>query len=216
LLINKPQSIIYSLSRGIKLSVTYDFSLLCIFSKIYILTFNHFKRLHSDPKKLMKTCTQKNVLKLFYLPTYVSSVTCKSPIFSYNPLYNSFFFKSYSNDITKIFYLFYDLGFLKKKIIFFSMKKSFINITNLLTYSIFDNYYPIIFIKLLYIMTKKRVKTRKKKLKKILNRFKAYSIFFLSIPKSRKFLSYIQSTKLLTVGLSNLNLFDLNVPVMNN
>lgn len=96
------------------------------------------------------------------------------------------------------------------------MKKNFVNITNLLTYSVFNNYYPVVFLKLLYIMTKKRVKTRKKKLKKILNRFRAYAIFYLSLPKSRKFLRYIQDTKLLTVGLSNSNMFELNVPIVNN
>lgn len=164
----------------------------------------------------MKSRTQKNILKLFYLPTHINSVAYKSPIFSYNPLYNSFFFKNYANSTTRIFYLFYDLGFLNKKVIFFSMKKNFVNITNLLTYSIFNNYYPVVFLKLLYIMTKKRVKTRKKKLKKILNRFRAYAIFYLALPKSRKFLRYIQDTKLLTIGLSNSNIFELNVPIVNN
>lgn len=216
MLINKPQSIIYSLSRGVKLSPTYDSILLQIFSKLFLRIFSNFRSLHSNPKIIMKSRTQKNILKLFYLPTHINSVAYKSPIFSYNPLYNSFFFKNYSNNTTRILYLFYDLGFLNKKVIFFSMKKNFVNITNLLTYSVFNNYYPVVFLKLLYIMTKKRVKTRKKKLKKILNRFRAYAIFYLSLPKSRKFLRYIQDTKLLTIGLSNSNIFELNVPVVNN
>jgi hypothetical protein len=216
LLINKPQSIIYSLTRGVKLSPAYDFNLLYVFSKIFLKLFNVFKDVHTNPKALTRSRTQKNILKLFYLPIYTNSISYKSPIFSYNPLHNTFFFKNYSNNITRIFYLFYDLGFLKKKVIFFSMKKNFVNIANLVTYSIFNNHYPVMFLKILYIMTKKRVKTRKKKLKKILNRFKAYAIFFLSLPKSKKFLRYIQSTNLITIGLSNSNLFELNVPIINN
>lgn len=216
LLINKPYSIIYALARGVRLSSAYDFNLLYMFSKIFLNAFSLFRSARANPKVLMRSQIQKNVLKLFYLPTYVNSISYKSPIFSYNPLYNTFFFKNYSNNISKIFYLFYDLGFLKKKVIFFSMKKNFVNIANLVTYSIFNNHYPIIFLKLIYIMTKKRVKTRKKKLKKIFNKFRAYAIFFLSTPKSKKFIKYIQATRLLTVGLSNTNLFELNVPIINN
>jgi len=216
LLINKPHSVIYSLSKGKRLGSTYDSILLHILTNTFIIMFSNFKLTHVNSRSLIRLSAQKNILKLFFLPTQVNSTAFKAPLFAYNPICNSFFFKNYINNNTKVFYLFYDLGFLNKKVIFFSMKKNLVNITNILTYSTFNNYYPLIFLKLLYVMTKKRVKTRKKKLKKILNRFKAYAIFYLSLPKSKKFLKYLKETSLLTLGLTNSNLFELNVPVMNN
>jgi len=129
---------------------------------------------------------------------------------------DAFFKQEFSTNTNKLFMLFYNLGYSNKKLIFFSFKSELVSISTLLTHLIFSNNYATFIFKVLYVLTRKKVKTKKKKLKSILNRLKAYSIFFLDLPKSRKFLTYLKKTSLLTIGLTNSNLFDLNVPVANN
>ena len=74
----------------------------------------------------------------------------------------------------------------------------------------------LLFLKFYTYLPVKKLRQKKKKIKRILSRLKAYAIFFLDLPKSRKFITYLKQTSLLTVGLTNSNLFDLNVPVANN
>ena len=93
LLINKPHSVIYSLSKGKRLGSTYDSILLHILTNTFIIMFSNFKLTHVNSRSLIRLSAQKNILKLFFLPTQVNSTAFKAPLFAYNPICNSFFFK---------------------------------------------------------------------------------------------------------------------------
>lgn len=167
-------------------------------------------------KKDLKINIQRNIFKLFYLPVSASVVTSKKLNFFNNPLCSAFFIKESAINSMRLFSLFYELGHANKRIIFMALKKELVTVSTLLTYLVFSDRQVNAFFKLYYILTKKNVKTRRKKLKKILRRFRAHSIFFLSLPKSKKFIKHVQRLNLLTIGLTNTGTFDLNIPIVNN
>ena len=216
MLINKPYLQLYIFARGNKLPLTFNNFLFYTFADLFISTYYKLNTSENINLHKNKLNNKKNLFKLFYVPVKANLAVLKQSKFFYNPLGNMFFKQEFSVNTSKLFMLFYNLGYSNKKIIFFSFKGELVSISTLLTHLIFSNNYATFIFKVLYILTRKKIKTKKKKLKRILSRLKAYAIFFLDLPKSRKFITYLKQTSLLTVGLTNSNLFDLNVPVANN
>lgn len=216
MLINKPYLIISILSKNSVLPTTYNNLLFYMCSSIFGGLLYNQNYIKYKAKKDLKLSIKKNIFKLFYMPINTKLVVSKKSDFFSNPLCSMFFIKESAANSMRLFSLFYDLGYLDKRIIFFSLKKELASISTLLTSLVFSDNHLNVFFKFYYVLTKKKIKTKKKKLKNILKRFKAYSIFFLSLPKSKKFIKYIKDTSLLTIGLTNSNTFDLNVPIVNN
>lgn len=203
-------------TKSNNLPLTFNNFLFYMFADLFVSTYYKLNteghvNLHKN-----KFNNKKNLFKLFYVPIKSNLTVTDQSKFFYNPLVGSFFKSEYSTNTNKLFMLFYNLGYSNKKLIFFSFKNELVSISTLLTHLIFSNNYATFVFKILYVLTRKKVKTKKKKLKHILNRLKAHSVFFLDLPKSRKFLTYLKATSLLTVGLTNSNVFDLNIPVANN
>ena len=56
--------------------------------------------------------------------------------------------------------------------------------------------------------------TRLSFIKRVLNKLDVTSLFYVSLPKKRQLVSYAQKTNFLTIGLTNMPLFDINIPVL--
>lgn len=203
-------------AKGNNLPLTFNNFLFYLFADLFVSTYYKLNLPEHINLHKNKLNNKKNLFKLFYIPIKSNSLILKQSKFFYNPIGSAFFKQELSANTNKLFMLFYNLGYSNKKLIFFSFKRELVSISTLLTHLIFSTNYATFIFKVLYVLTSKKVKTKKKKLKSILNRLKAYSIFFLDLPKSKKFLTYLKQTPLLTVGLTNSNLFDLNVPIANN
>ena len=159
---NRNQNSISSLMGSSKITWTHRNSLLCLFSKIMLcptFTPNQVRQAH---KNSIKINIQKSVFKFFFIPVRTKSLVTTKPLFLTNHIPTAFFFKNYLQDNMNLFYLFYDMGYLNKKIAFFSLKKSLLRLSNLLTYLVFTGTYPTLIFKLLYILTRKKIKTKKK------------------------------------------------------
>ena len=196
--------------------LTFDNFLFYFFSDVLVYNCYYQNSKLYKTQQVSKLLLKKSAFKLFYAPIKSNTLVAKSHKFFYNPISESFFKQSFNLNIVKMLSLFYTMGQDNKKLIFFSLKNNLTNISTILTYLSFDKVHADFIFRLMYVLTKKKVKTKRKKVKKILNRLKAHSIFFLTLPKSRKFVKYMKTTSLLTIGLTNLNLFDLNIPILNN
>ena len=120
-------------------------------------TPNQVRQAH---KNSIKINIQKSVFKFFFIPVRTKSLVTTKPLFLTNHIPTAFFFKNYLQDNMNLFYLFYDMGYLNKKIAFFSLKKSLLRLSNLLTYLVFTGTYPTLIFKLLYIQPHKKIKTK--------------------------------------------------------
>jgi len=214
-LINKHFNSITLISKSYKVPLTFDNFLFYFFSNIFLSACFCKNSKSAQSRQLSKVELKKSTFKLFYAPIKVSTLVSKQSKFFYNPVCSSFFNQSFSANITKLLSLFYCMGQENKKIAFFSLKNGLVNLSTILTHMSFNGPHAHFIFKVLYILTQKKVKTKRKKLKSVLRRLKAYSIFFLSLPKSKKFIKYVQATDLVTVGLTNSNAFDINVPIVN-
>lgn len=216
MLINKPYLVISILTKNTKLPLTFDNALFFTFVNIFSSVCYSTGYLSSNSSMISKTNVKKNIFKLFYMPVRANLAISKKSLFFYNPVYSTFFLKEFTTNTSRMFTLFYEMGFSSKKIIFFSLKKELVNLSTLLTHVTFSGTHASLVFKVLYVLTNKKLKTKKKKLKRILKRLLAHTVFFISLPRSKKFIKYIKDTNLLTIGLTNSNLFDLNIPVANN
>lgn len=215
MLINKHYINSYLISKASKVPLTFDNFLFYYFSELLIYNAYYSNSRLCGVQQVSKLALKKSVFKLFYLPIKTNILITRQSKFFYNPICSQFFTHTFSANITKLLSLFYTMGQENKKILFFSIKHSLANITSILTRLSFGTVRADFIGKLLYVLTQKKIKTKRKKLKKVLARLDAYSIFFLTLPKSRRFIRYMKDTSLVTVGLTNLNTFDLNIPIIN-
>lgn len=195
--------------------LTFDNFLFYFFSNIFLSTCFCKTSNLGVVQQLSKVGLKKSTFKLFYAPIKAASLNSKQSKFFYTPICEAFFSHSFGTNVIKLLSLFYCMGQANKRIVFFSLKNGLANISTMLTHASFGGPYAHFVFKVLYVLTQKKVKTKRKKLKSVLRRLKAYSIFFLSLPKSKKFIKYLQKTNMVTVGLTNSNAFDINVPIVN-
>jgi hypothetical protein len=180
---------------------------------LFLLCFNSC---HDITNKYSALSLRKRVNSSLYLPIRVQSIGHSNiKIFSgaqINVLFSKYNFE-YGRNILN---LFYDFGFFKKKFTVVSFKNKYVSLSTILSSIIFKNISTSILISHIMLLLKKQKNVKRGNLRTILKKLKLYGMFILDLPNSKKLFDVFSEFKLLTIGFSNNNYFNLNLPIVNN
>ncbi len=180
---------------------------------MFLFYFNHYCNINNKSNIFF---LKKRINSSIYLPIRIQSIGhANIKVFSNNQI--NILFNKYNIEYTKnIINLFYDFGFFKKKFTILTFKSRYISLSTILTSLIFKNLNTSILINYTLMLLKKQQNIKKGKLHLTLKKLKLYGLFILDLPKSKKLFDILSEFKLLTIGFSNNNYFNLNLPIVNN
>lgn len=198
---------------GLKLPLTFNSQLLFFF--INFTTSSYITNLKGSNGLPPKRDINKIIKSLALLPIF-PKISKKS---TYNSAYHntskSIHLHYYIRDLSNITSLFYSLGFLNKKILFLSTKGQLIKLCSTISSQTLGNNNLPIIRKINRSLSLEKIFINKYRLSNAVKKLNAYCVVFLSLPMNFKLIKVLCNLSKLTVGVSNLNHLDINIPTYN-